>query len=88
MGPVDVRVKPAQEKPQGHNPATGVEIDIAANPASLDLKARPLAKAKAALPSVQKARRRLAAWQSAISTEEFSKTPARRQGRRSYATVA
>jgi nucleoid DNA-binding protein len=32
----------------------------AAKPASVDVRARPLAKAKAALPSVQKARRRLA----------------------------
>jgi hypothetical protein len=30
-------------------------------PAGVDLPARPLARAKAALPSVQKARRRLAA---------------------------
>ena len=43
------------------NPATGEEITIAKKPASVDLRARPLAKAKAALPSVQKARRRLAA---------------------------
>jgi nucleoid DNA-binding protein len=56
-----VRVKPAQKKRQGRNPATGEEITIAAKPASVDLRARPLAKAKAALPSVQKARRRLAA---------------------------
>jgi len=56
-----VRVKPAQKKRQGRNPATGEEIEIAAKPASVDLRARPLAKAKAALPSVQKARRRLAA---------------------------
>jgi nucleoid DNA-binding protein len=55
-----VRVKPAQKKRKGRNPATGEEIDIAAKPASVDLRARPLAKAKAALPSVQKARRRLA----------------------------
>jgi nucleoid DNA-binding protein len=55
-----VRVKPAQKKRQGRNPATGAEITIAAKPASVDLRARPLAKAKAALPSVQKARRRLA----------------------------
>ena len=33
---------------------------ISAKPASVALKARPLAKAKAALPSVQKARKRLA----------------------------
>jgi nucleoid DNA-binding protein len=56
-----VRVKPAQKKRKGRNPATGEEIDIAAKPASVDLRARPLAKAKAALPSVQRARRRLAA---------------------------
>jgi nucleoid DNA-binding protein len=55
------RVKPAQKKRKGRNPATGEEIDIAAKPASVDLRARPLAKAKQALPSVQKARRRLAA---------------------------
>jgi DNA-binding protein HU-beta len=56
-----VRVKPAQKKRTGRNPATGEEITIAAKPASVDVRARPLAKAKAALPSVQKARRRLAA---------------------------
>ena len=56
-----VRVKPAQKKRKGRNPATGEEIAIAAKPASVDLKARPLAKAKTALPTVQKARRRLAA---------------------------
>src|ERR1700722_2055405 len=55
-----VRVKPAQKKRKGRNPATGEEITIAAKPAAVDLRARPLAKAKAALPSVQKARRRLA----------------------------
>ena len=55
-----VRVKPAQKKRQGRNPATGEEITIAAKPAAVDLRARPLSKAKAALPSVQKARRRLA----------------------------
>ena len=56
-----VRVKPAQKKRKGRNPATGEEIDIAAKPACVDVRARPLVKAKAALPSVQKARRRLAA---------------------------
>ena len=55
-----VRVKPAQKKRKGRNPASGEEITIAAKPASVDVRARPLAKAKAALPSVQKARRRLA----------------------------
>jgi nucleoid DNA-binding protein len=56
-----VRVKPATKARPGRNPATGEEITIAAKPASVDLRARPLAKAKGALPSVQKARRRLAA---------------------------
>ena len=56
-----VRVKPAQKKRKGRNPATGEEIEIAAKPASVDVRARPLARAKASLPSVQKARRRLAA---------------------------
>jgi nucleoid DNA-binding protein len=55
-----VRVKPAQKRRKGRNPATGEEITIAAKPASVDVRARPLAKARAALPSVQKARRRLA----------------------------
>jgi DNA-binding protein HU-beta len=58
---LSVRVKPAQKKRKGRNPATGEEIDLAAKPATVDVRARPLAKAKAALPSVQKARRRLAA---------------------------
>ena len=54
------RVKPAQKKRKGRNPATGEEIDIAAKPASVDVRARALAKSRQALPSVQKARRRLA----------------------------
>jgi DNA-binding protein HU-beta len=56
-----VRIKPASKKRKGRNPATGEEIEIAAKPAAVDIRARPLARAKAALPSVQKARRRLAA---------------------------
>jgi DNA-binding protein HU-beta len=58
---LNVRVKPATKTRKGRNPATGEEITIAAKPASVDIRARPLARAKAALPSVQKARRRLAA---------------------------
>jgi nucleoid DNA-binding protein len=57
---LDVRVRPATKARPGRNPATGEEITISAKPASVALKARPLAKAKAALPSVQKARKRLA----------------------------
>ena len=56
-----VRVKPAQKARKGRNPATGEEITISAKPASVDIRARPLAKAKSALPTVRKARRRLAA---------------------------
>ena len=56
-----VRLKPPTKERMGRNPATGEEITISAKPASVALRARPLAKAKAALPSVQKARKRLAA---------------------------
>ncbi|SRR6266536_2826149 len=56
-----VRVKDATGPRKGRNPATGEEITIAAKPASVTVRARPLAKAKAALPTVQTARRRLAA---------------------------
>ena len=56
-----VRVKEATKARKGRNPATGEEITISAKPAAVALKARPLARAKAALPSVQKAKRRLAA---------------------------
>jgi nucleoid DNA-binding protein len=55
----DVKLKPATKARIGRNPATGEEITIAAKPASVALKARPLAKAKNALPSVQKAKKRL-----------------------------
>ena len=58
---LNVRVKEATKARKGRNPATGEEITIAAKPASVTLRARPLAKAKGALPSVQKARKRLAA---------------------------
>lgn len=57
---LDVKLKPATKERKGRNPATGEEITISAKPASVALKARPLAKAKAALPSVQKARKHLA----------------------------
>jgi len=56
-----VRVRPATKARPGRNPATGEEITISAKPAAVALKARPLAKAKAALPSVQKAKRALGA---------------------------
>jgi DNA-binding protein HU-beta len=56
-----VRVKEATKARKGRNPATGEEITIAPKPASVTVKARPLARAKAVLPSVAAARRRLAA---------------------------
>ena len=49
--------KPATKAREGRNPATGETITIAAKPASVQLKARPLAKAKNAIPSVQKAKK-------------------------------
>ena len=55
------RVKPAQKPRKGRNPATGEQITIAARPASVALRAWLLVRAKEALPSVQKTRRRLAA---------------------------
>jgi DNA-binding protein HU-beta len=56
-----VRVKPAQKARQGRNPATGEEITIGPKPASVDVRARALTKAKGALPSLQKAKKKLAA---------------------------
>jgi DNA-binding protein HU-beta len=71
-----VRLKPATKARQGRNPATGEEITLAAKPASVDLRARPLAKAKTALPSVQKTRRRLAAcWKSHRTADSLSAHP-------------
>src|SRR5881398_4275014 len=52
-----VRVKEATKSRKGRNPATGEEITIAPKPASVTVRARPLAKAKNALPTVQKARK-------------------------------
>lgn len=43
------RVKFATKTRQGRNPATGEAIAIAAKPASVDLRARPLARVKGAL---------------------------------------
>ena len=56
-----VRLKPATKARKGRNPATGEEITIKAKPASVDVRARPLAGAKEALPTIQKARRKLGA---------------------------
>jgi nucleoid DNA-binding protein len=54
-----VKLKPATKARPGRNPATGEAITIKAKPASVDIKARPLKAAKEALPSIQKARRKL-----------------------------
>jgi DNA-binding protein HU-beta len=56
---IEVRVRPATKARPGRNPATGEEITISAKPASVAVKARPLAKAKSVAPSVQKAKRKL-----------------------------
>ena len=56
---LNVRVKPATKERQGRNPATGEEITIGPKPASVTVRARPLAKVKNALPSVEKAERAL-----------------------------
>lgn len=56
---LEVRMRPATKERPGRNPATGEEITISAKPASVAVKARPLAKAKAAAPSVDKAKRKL-----------------------------
>ena len=54
---LDVRLKPAAKARKGRNPATGAEITIAAKPASVDVRARPLKAAKDAVPTVAKARK-------------------------------
>ena len=54
-----VRMKAATKERLGRNPATGEEITIKAKPASVDVRARALAKAKNALPSLQKAKKKL-----------------------------
>jgi hypothetical protein len=44
--PLTVRVKPARKARTGRNPATGEQVTSAAQPASVDVSARPLARAK------------------------------------------
>ena len=56
---IEVRMRPATKARPGRNPATGEEITISAKPASVAVKARPLAKAKSVAPSVQKVKRKL-----------------------------
>jgi nucleoid DNA-binding protein len=56
-----VRLKAPTKEREGRNPATGEVITIAPKPASVDVRARVLAKTKSALPSIEAAKRRLAA---------------------------
>ncbi len=49
---IEARLRPATQEREGRNPATGETITIAAKPASVAVKARPLAKAKNAVPPV------------------------------------
>ena len=56
---IEVKLKAATKAREGRNPATGETITISAKPASVTLKARPLAKAKNALPTVQKVKKKL-----------------------------
>ena len=58
---LDVRVRPATDARPGRNPATGEEITISAKPASVAVKARPLAKAKNAAPPLSKVQNKLVA---------------------------
>jgi DNA-binding protein HU-beta len=51
---LDVRVRPATEARPGRNPATGEEIMISAKPASVAVKARPLATANNAAPPLSR----------------------------------
>lgn len=56
-----VRVRPAQKKRKGRNTATGEGIEIAAKPASVDVRARRLAKGQGGVAVGAEGRRRLAA---------------------------
>jgi len=49
---IEARYRPPTQEREGRNPATGETITIAAKPASVAVKARPLAKAKNAAPPV------------------------------------
>lgn len=51
---IEARLRPATQEREGRNPATGETITIAAKPASVAVKARPLAKAKNAAPPVSR----------------------------------
>jgi DNA-binding protein HU-beta len=54
---IEARYRPPTSEREGRNPATGETITIAAKPASVAVKARPLAKAKNAAPPVSAVQR-------------------------------
>jgi DNA-binding protein HU-beta len=54
---IEARYRPPTQEREGRNPATGETITIAAKPASVAVKARPLAKAKNAAPPVSAVQR-------------------------------
>src|SRR3954454_13967548 len=62
---LDVRVRPATQERPGCNPDTGEEITISAKPASVAVKARPLAKAKAAAPPLSRVQNKYQAHEAA-----------------------
>jgi hypothetical protein len=74
-----VRVKRVREARTGRNAATGEQITSVARPASVEVRARPLARAKGVLPAAQKTRRRLAADPNVLTS-----TRANHHGRQSH----
>lgn len=54
---IEARYRPPTQEREGRNPATGETITISAKPASVAVKARPLAKAKNAAPPVSAVQR-------------------------------
>lgn len=57
---VEPKMRKATKKRMGRNPATGEEIQIAAKPASVVIKARVGKKLQEQVPTVQKLRKQLA----------------------------
>ena len=73
------RVKAATKKRQGRNPATGEAILIAPKPASVDLRARPLAKQRA--PSPRSRRRAAGSLPEPVAERSISRSAASMRGR-------
>lgn len=51
---IEPKLKKASKKRMGRNPATGEEVEIAAKPASVKVKARALSGLQGAAPSTKK----------------------------------